>query len=215
MIINIEQTASNIAQKYAIWIGDEYLEGSAGSASRFQAERTVSRRDGELCCKYRSPRPTDLVPLIRLFGREQIRERCDIVRNGELCGSVCCVKGPGPFRLRYRLDVADTVGLDCYPLARGAYNYVPIYDGARQIALMETLMVSEDMKFKHKVYLLDSHADCAGYLAIFAIYYANYRFTDRFHMSLGTTVYRKWTISAFADRHDPDWRSEHFPSMWD
>lgn len=102
----------------------------------------------------------------------------------------------------------------CYSRSIDLFNYLSIYDTHtdKQIALLETYLTVVDNNYKFKLYLLDEYAAHTDVFALFILYYANFHFTQRFHMSAGTTSTRSWTFSGFNSKYDPDWRAKYFPN---
>lgn len=102
--------------------------------------------------------------------------------------------------------------LHCYFCSKGSFNYVSIYDGDKQIALIETYLTVIDYKYKHKLYILDEYKHLADTLSFFVVYYSSYNFAMRLHNSKGTVWAKSWSLSKYNNKYDPDWRERNFPS---
>ena len=98
-----------------------------------------------------------------------------------------------------------------YPVTKGSFEYVAIYNGAKQIALLEIYLTVTDFKYCYKLYLLDDFREWEMMMSFFILYYANRRFAKRFHMSKGTTCVKAWSFSKYNNQYDPQWRETHFP----
>ena len=103
------------------------------------------------------------------------------------------------------------MNLICYSYAEGSFDYVSIYHGNKQIVQIETLLNVSDHKYTHQLYVLDEYAYLADTLTLWALYYANYRFVKRFHMSKTCSIRYARSLSKYKDKYNPTWRKTHFP----
>jgi len=195
MIIKISQTASNTKQSYDVDIGDAYYRGEAGNISRYQPVTLVGK-EGELKGVLNTLRAWE-----RLF---------DVTKNGSSHGSFARVKN-GLFSKYYSISLAEGESFKCYCISKGRFEYIPIYRGDVQIALVETFLSVEDYKYVHKLYLLDEYACFAEMLALFVIYYAGFVYAQRYHMSSGSYYGYSWSFLRYNKKYDPSWRETHFP----
>ena len=85
------------------------------------------------------------------------------------------------------------------------------FDEKGQIALLETYLSVNDFKYTHKLYLLDDYNQFADTLSFFVLYYVSYNFSQRFHMSSGSTSAKSWSFSKY-NKYNPKWREIHFPN---
>ena len=99
----------------------------------------------------------------------------------------------------------------CFYLSKGSFDYVSVYSDDKQIALIETYLNVNDYKYTHKLYILDNYKEFAEILSLFTLYYANFTFSRRFHMSKTSTYTKAWTISSYDYKYDPQWRETNFP----
>ena len=210
MIVKITQTASNIKQEYDIEREDHYLRGKAGSVSRFQ-NIVMSGADVSIEGKYHVSSPVNYIPFRYLFGAANQRRNFCLYRDGEKYGDIFFIRH-GFLKSFYMIDLDDGTDFCCYVRLIDSFSYISIYRDRKQIALVETLLSNDDYKFVHKLYILKQWERYADTLAFFVLYYANFCFTRRFHMSMGSvTVKRARSFSDYNHKYDPSWRETHFP----
>ncbi len=209
MIIKISQTASNIKQSYDIESENFYYSGDAGSISRLQSI-TISNKENTIKGVYKISKWVNYIPLRYLFGNANITQVFHLYKNDNVYGSIVFSKH-GFWKSFYviALDCGET--FHCYSLSRGSFNYISIYQGDTQIALVETHLAANDYKYDHKLYVLDEYNQFADTLSFFVVYYASYNFAQRMHMSKGSVSEYSWSFSKYADKYDPKWRETHFP----
>lgn len=94
---------------------------------------------------------------------------------------------------------------------KGSFHYVSIYQGEKQIALIETFLNTTDYKYYHKLYVLEDYNRFADTLSFFVLYCSNYYFSKRFHMTKGSYSVKSWNFSKYNNKYDPKWRETNFP----
>lgn len=209
MIIKIIQTASNIKQTYDV-IGDSFrFQGELGSFSRLQSI-TLSNKDTTIKGVYTRSKIVNYMPLRYIFGKANLTRAFLLYKNDELYGSFSLSKN-GFLKSCYSiaLDCGDT--FNCYYRSKGSFDYVSVYKGDTQIALIETYLNVNDYKYTHKLYVLDSCSAFADTLALFVLYYASFNFAKRFHVGSDSTITKSWSISRYNDKFDSNWRENNFP----
>ena len=210
MIIKISQTASNIKQSYDIESENFYYSGDAGSFSRLQSI-ILSNKENTIKGIYNISKWVNYIPLRYLFGEANLTRVFHIYKNDNIYGSIVFSKH-GFLKSFYVIALDSGEIFHCYCLSRGSFDYVSIYQGETQIALIETYLSVNDFKYTHKLYVLDEYTQFADTLSFFVVYYASYNFSQRFHMSSGSTSTKSWSFSKYADKYNPKWRETHFPN---
>ncbi|MBP3691705.1 MAG: hypothetical protein J6I80_00510 [Clostridia bacterium] len=209
MIIKISQTASNIKQSYNIESENFYYRGEAGSISRLQSI-TLSNKENIIKGIYNISKWVNYIPLRYLFGQANLTRVFHLYKNDNIYGSIVFSKH-GFLKSFYVIALDSGEIFHCYCLSRGSYNYVSIYQGDTQIALVETYLSVNDYKYTHKLYLLDDYNQFADTLSFFVLYYASYNFAQRMHMSKGSVNEKAYSISKYASKYNPKWRETYFP----
>lgn len=209
MIIKIYQTASNLKQSYDIESENFYYSGNAGSISRLQPI-TISNKENKITGIYNFSKWVNYIPLRHLFGKECLTRVFRLYKNEKQYGSIAFSEH-GFQKSQYIITLDSGEIFYCYSLSRGSFNYVSIYHDDIQIALIETYLSVNDFKYTHKLYLLDAYKPFADTLSFFVLYYANYNFVQRLHMSKGSVTAKAWSFSKYADKYNPKWRETHFP----
>ena len=209
MIIKITQTASNIKQRFDVELEGEYCQGEAGSFSELQ-DVTLTGKNGVLKAVFaplelKKCFPNGKPPFKAVFTNPYI-----VYKDEKTLGSmVRAVRGI--YKESYLLTTENSDFIHCYCRAKGAFNFVSIYAGDKQIALMETYLATRDCKYCHKLYLLDEYAHLSELLSLFAVCYSSTEFSKRFHMSMGTAAEKEWSFSRYNSKYDHKWREIHFP----
>lgn len=210
MIIKITQTESNTRQSYEIEGEDFYFSGNAGSISRLQ---TITLRNRETTIKgvYHLSKWVNYIPFRYLTGKANITRTFYLYRNDELYGTVVFSKHAfwGSF---YVIALKGGEVFHCFDRYVDSFHYISIYRNETQIALIETYLNVTDLKFTHKLYLLDEYRQFADTFSFFTVYYAGYCFAHRFHMSSGSTYRKGRSITNYAYKYNPQWRAKHFPN---
>ena len=211
MIISVKQNASNIAQKFDIFIDNCYsYSGELGSYSRFQPIRLIDKNgQSMLVGKYFFSHWTHYLPLRYLFGKVNLTKGYRCINTGNDVGTI--VYSHHGFLKSFYVMTWHNEVLYSYPVTKGSFEYVAIYNGAKQIALLEIYLTVTDFKYCYKLYLLDDFREWEMMMSFFILYYANRRFAKRFHMSKGTTCVKAWSFSKYNNQYDPQWRETHFP----
>ena len=209
MIIKISQTASNIKQSYDIESENFYYSGDAGSISSLQAI-IMSNKDTTIKGVYNISKWVNYIPLRYLFGEANLTRVFHLYKNDNIYGSIAFSKH-GLLKSFYVIALDSGEIFHCYCLSRGSFNYVSIYQGDNQIALIETYLSVNDLKYTHKLYLLDDYNQFADTLSFFVLYYASYNFAQRFHMSSGSQYVKSWSFSRYNNKYDEKWREINFP----
>jgi len=210
MIIKISQTASNIKQSYDIEGENFYYSGDAGSISRMQSI-TLSNKEKTIKGIYNISKWVNYIPLRYLFGEANLTRVFHLYENDNIYGVIAFSKH-GFLKNFYVIALDSGEIFHCYCLSRGSFDYVSIYQGATQIALIETYLSVNDYKYTHKLYLLDEYNQFADTLSFFVLYYASYNFAQRMHMSSGSTSTKSWSFSKYNNKYNPKWRETHFPN---
>lgn len=213
MIIKIMQRTSNIKQQYDIFglYGDRFnYQGELGSLNRCQPI-TLFNKQTTLKGIYKWPKWVDLIPFSYIFGRTCVTRIFDVCKDEAPCATVAFFRD-GPFTCFYKITMGNNDVYNCYFCFKGNFGYVSVYRGDEQVALIETLLSVTDYKYTHKLYILEEYNNLGEILAFFVLYYANYMFTKRFHMSSGTAVVSSWSVSSYNDKYTPDWREKNFPN---
>ncbi len=210
MIVTISQTASNIKQAYNIDGDGFYFQGNCGRFSRFQ-KITLSNKNDSIMGIYSMSNWVNYIPFRHLFGVANLTRAFRLYKNNAPYGHIVFSKH-GFFKSFYVIALNNGEILHCYPLSNGSFHYVSVYLGDKQIALLETHLYVTDFKYTHKLYLLDEYNKFGEVLSFFTLYYANYRFVRRFHMSIGSFYERSWSRSKYRYKYDEAWRETHFPN---
>ena len=218
MIVEVQQTASNIKQEYDVYVDrDYYCQGINGRLHKYQDIDLVKNGESILHGDHQHLHWKHYIPFKYLFGSVNLSRGLELKRGNEYAGSfVRSRTGFGDYF--YLLSFGNDTIYRCYIRSIGSYNYVAVYElsssGAvetKQIALLETYLTVVDNKFKFKIYLLDEYAEHKDELILFILYYANYNFTQRFHMSRGVSYTKAWSLSKYKEKVDPQWRERNFP----
>lgn len=210
MIIKLIQTASNIKQYYDIEGESFFFQGDIGNINRIQPikmfnENTIIKG------VFVFSRWTNYIPLRYFFGKENHTKKFKVLKNENLYGSITFSRD-GFMKSCYKITLGSGDVLHCYCRTIGSFDYVSIYHEEEQIALVETYLNTNSLKYTHKIYLLDSFNHFADILSFFVLYYANYNFVQRFHMSAGSFYGKGWSISRYNNKYNPQWREMNFPN---
>lgn len=210
MVVTIKQTASNTKQTYDI-LGDSlYMQGQTGRFHR-QQNITLSGRSLNLYGRFHFGKWYNYIPFRYLFGKTSQTRHFEVFQNLQTVAHMV-YSTDGFMKKRYLIQLGATE-FACYPIARGPFQYVPIYHGDTQIALVETYLTVQNYLYTHKLYILPEYDAIGDKLIFFALYYANYAFDHRFHMSISYEKQYAYTISRYIDKLDIDWRKKHFPNV--
>ncbi len=210
MIIKISQTASNVKQSYDIKGDGFYYSGDTGRISRFQTI-TISNKDSALKGVFTFSKWVNYIPYRWLFGKPNITQAFNLYKNENIYGNITFSKH-GFFKSCYIITLDNGEIFHCYCRSKSSFDYVSIYKGDQQIALLETYLSVNDFKYTHKLYLLDDYNKFAETFSLFVLYYASFNFAQRFHMTKGSTYGKEWTISRYNNKYDKNWRETHFPN---
>ena len=209
MIVKISQTASNIKQTFDIESDNFYFYGELGSINRFQTI-TLSNKDTTIKGIYNLSKWVNYIPFRWLFGKANLTGVFHLYKNENIYGSIVFSKH-GFLKSFYVIALDSGEIFHSYSRSIGSFNYVSIYQEDKQIALTETYLNTNDYKYTHKLYVLEDYNKFADTLSFFVLYYANYRFAERFHMSKGSYYEKSWSYSKYNDKYDPKWRQTNFP----
>lgn len=210
MIIKISQTASNIKQTYSIDCDRFHFQGNCGKFHHLQ-EITLSNQTNSLTGIYQPSKWVNYIPFCYLFGMQSLTRTFLLHKNDHSYGTVTLAT-LGFFKSHYVIALDNGEILRCYNLSKGSFDYVSVYLGDQQIALLETYLNVNDYKYTHKLYLLDEYDRFAETLSFFSLYYATYRFAKRFHMSKVSVYEKSWSYSVYNGKYDESWREKHFPN---
>ena len=209
MIVRISQTASNFNQTFDIEGENFYFEGKSGSVSRNQTI-TLANKEATIKGVYHISRWVNYIPFRWLFGVVNLTRVFHLYKNENIYGSIVFSKH-GCLKSFYVIALDSGEIFHCYFLSKGSFDYVSIYRGDEQIALVETYLSVSNYKYVHKLYVLDEYNQFADTLSFFVIYYANYHFAKRLHMSGGSSVEKSWSFSKYNSKYNPKWRETNFP----
>lgn len=210
MIIKITQTASNIKQTYDIEGESFYYQGESGNISCIQPIMLYNK-ENEIKGVYKSSKWVNYIPFRYLFGMTNLTRAFHFYKNDCLCGGIVFSKH-GFLKSFYVVTLESGEILHCYNLSQGSFDYVSVYLGDKQIALLETYLNANDYKYTHKLYILDEYDRLAETLSFFTLYYANFHFAKRFHMSTGSVYETSWSYSKYKNKYNEMWRETHFPN---
>ena len=213
MILRIDQTVSRTAQRFEVYCGDTLLYiGKLDRISRRQSiymedSRGIPVAEGT----YVPPKITAFFPLLHWFGIPQTSRQLYCRRNGGEWAAFS-LRRCGWLKQQYVLRLAQAqMVCQAYPLCRGRFAYIPIYQDNLQIALGEHYLTTVDNRNRYKLYLLDDFARCSDELAFFTLYYDSWTRTRSASLSGEATAAVSWTLTRYARRYQPDWRQNHFP----
>lgn len=209
MIVKISQTASNIKQEYDIASNGLYYFGKSGSILRCQR---IMLSNDEVTIKgiFKLSKWFNYIPFRWLFGKANITKTFRLFKNESIYGNIAFSKH-GFMKSCYVITFDSGEIFHCYFRSSGSFDYVSIYDGDKQIALIETQLNTNDYKYIHKLYVTDEYDRFVDTLSFFVLYYSNFRFANRFHMSKGSHYVKAWSFSKYNDLYDPKWREANFP----
>ena len=81
------------------------------------------------------------------------------------------------------------------------------FDKTQHLFIIKILQTASNIK---QTYLLDEYNCFAEIILFFVLYYANYTFLKRLHMSKVSVSEKTWTFSKYKDKFDFMWRKERF-----
>jgi len=210
MIVKISQTASNIKQLFDIESADFYFQGECGSISRVQPITLVNKHT-TIKGIFRPSKWVNYIPFKCFFGLPKLTRLFNIYKNENICG--CIVFSEHGFMKSFYVIALDSGEIfHCYSRSKDSFNYISIYQDDEQIALIETYLNNDDYKYIHKLYILEDYNKFSDILSFFVLYYSNYNFSRRFHMSKGSYYQKSWSFSKYNDKYDPTWREKNFPN---
>lgn len=209
MIVKISQTASNIKQTFDIESDVFYFQGKVGQFSRFQPI-TLSNKDTKMKGVYHFSEWINYIPFRWLFGKENYTKIFRLYKNENIYGSIMYSQR-GFMKSFHVITLNSGEIFHCYCRAKGSFHYVSIYQGEKQIALIETFLNTTDYKYIHKLYVLEDYNRFADTLSFFVLYCSNYYFSKRFHMTKGSYSVKSWSFSKYNNKYDPKWRETNFP----
>lgn len=210
MIVKISQTASNIKQTFDIECDNFYFYGKLGSYSRFQ-NIILSNKDSTIKGIFNFSKWVNYIPFRWLFGEGNLAKVFQLYKNENMYGSITFSKH-GFMKAFYVIALDSGEIFQCYCRSIDSFDYVSIYHNDIQIALIETYLNTNDFKYIHKLYILENYNQYADTLSFFVLYYANFNFAQRFHMTIGCSYYEKsWSYSRYNNKYDPRWRETNFP----
>lgn len=209
MIIKISQTSARLKPSYDIYIGDIYYQGKLGGLSRLQPISLASDSSAlkgvfSLSRWYNYIRPRCY------FGKENITRIFHIYKNDGQYGKFY-FSLRSPVKSCYVISLNSGEVFHCYTRSINSFDYISIYQGRKQIALVETNLSMYNNIYTHKLYILDDYNSHAETLSLFVMYYASYRFTQRFNTMYGSVTVKSYSFSHYNDRYDPKWRETNFP----
>lgn len=203
MIIRIRQTENGLRLRYDIE-GEGFLfQGERGGLAPVQSI-AITGQGVTISGTYRLPSPGSLLPLAGVFGGERRMQMYEIGRNGGVIGTAAkSLHGWG--KSCYVISLNDGTELRCYSKRKGQFDYVAIYEGDVQIALLENFLRAMDGRHDHKLYLLEEHRSHAEVLSWFALYYAQHE------VEKNNDAVFAISFSPYDKMVDPAWREKHFP----
>lgn len=209
MILEVIQTKSAIKQEYDILIDNQL---------RFKAEASPVTKYFECCLKDLDGSVifntdydikihiTNIIPFKWIFGSPKLANPCNIYGNNEK--GIFLLSTTGLFKSMYVITLNNST-YNCYTVSKGDYNYVAVYDGDKQIALIEKVLTVTNNLDTYKIFLLDHYKERAKLLSLFTVYYDNWNYSSRGSMFYGTEYSKEWTYSRNNDKYDPDWKSKN------
>ncbi len=210
MIIKLSQTASRAKQSYDIYIGDIYYQGDLGNLSQLQPITLVS--DGSaLKGIYRPSSWCNYIKLRYYLGKENITRVFQLYKNDEQYGEFRFSEH-GYKKSYYVITLNSGEVFICYYRSIGSFDYISIYKGDKQIALVETNLSTYNYIYTHKLYILDDYNRYAETLSLFVLYYASYNFAQRYNTMFGSVTVKSYTFSDYNNMYDPKWRETNFPN---
>ncbi len=209
MIVKIIQTKTNLKQEYDVEGENFYFSGKLGSYNT-RGEITLSNSKTTINGIFCSSSLLDYIPFGWLLNGESVTRKFEIYKDGNITGNIVLFKD-GFSKSFYAITLESGEVFHCYFLSKGDFDYVNIYEGEKQIALIETYLSVNDFKYKHKLYILDDYDKYAEVLSFFVLYYANYKFAKRFQFSKGSYYEKSWSYSEYNDKYDSKWRETNFP----
>ena len=214
MIIEVKQTCANLRQEFEIYYNKNFAYyGKLGSLHPMQdillydAEKTVAEG------RFRFSRWINYIPFRYLFGSAALKRYFEITYKNEK--TAFFLSRQGFFKSFYVISTGDK-GFRAYSRSIGEFHYVSIYKvdaegNEEQIALVETLLSTQNNRYNHKVYLRDSYDKYKDIMAMFILYYSNYCFAHRLEVYVGSTTVRQWSYSPYNKKYNSSWREENFP----
>lgn len=209
MIVKISQTASNVKQLFDINSEGLYSQGEVGNVSRFQTI-TISNKNTTIKGVYNLSKWTNYIPFRWLFGKSNITRAFRVYKNDNDYANIVLSKH-GLLKSCYIIELYSGEVFHCYRRSKGSFSYVSIYYGDNQIALIETYLNTNDYKYTHKLYIKEDYDEFADVLSLFVLYYSNYNFCKRFHMSKGSYNQKSWSFSRYNNKYNPKWHEINFP----
>ncbi|MBO5210698.1 MAG: hypothetical protein J6B80_02065 [Clostridia bacterium] len=210
MIIKIKQTASNIKQLFDIEGDDFTAYGELGNLNKFQ-DITLSYKTTIINGEFVFSKPANYIPLRYLFKKTNTVRNFVLYKDGEEYGNIVN-SIEGFYKSRHIITLNNGNTFYCYSRFKGRFGYISIYQSDKQIALVETFLTTTDFKFNHKLYILDEYNSFADVLTFFVLYYSNFNYSERFHMSKYTNYSSSYSFSFYNKKFDPKWRENHFPN---
>lgn len=202
-------TYSNTKVTFSIAGDDFYFNGKVGALSPTQ-KITLSNNNDTITGIYKMSNLLHYIPFWYLFGKEKLIRKFNIYKNDVLYGNVL-YSAHGFLRGCYIITLNNGKIIKCYCRSKGSFNYVSIYMGKKQIALLETCLNVDDYLYKYKLYLLEEYNALFEILSFFTLYYANYTFLKRFHFGSTSTYEKSYSFSSYNDKYSNDWREKNFP----
>lgn len=210
MILTISQTSSNTKQEYDIFGENFYCQGKLGNLHRFQ-KITLSNKETTLSGTHRLNKWVNYIPFRYLFGSPNLTRLFNLSQNDSSYGSIVFSRH-GIYESFYVITLNCGKILHCYYTSKGSFDYISIYSADQQIALIETYLNVNNYLYTHKLYILDDYHEFSDILSFFVLYYANFNFSKRFHMSMSSVSEKSWTFSKYNNKYNPNWRKLHFPN---
>ena len=201
-----------MAQRFEVFVDDSYMySGVLGPRHRWQTI-TMAGKDGAVVLRgeHGFSEKVNYIPFRQLFGKARTTRRFRIFSGEKVVGDMALLN-QGLYKSFYRIALSDGGELQCYSREKGSFGYVSVYQEERQIALLEIYLTTVDYKYNYKVYLLEECTDLRDILVFFVLYYANWNYAQRFHMSKESVHVKAWTFSRYNQKYDPAWREKHFP----
>jgi len=209
MIIKISQTSARIKPSYDVYIGDKYYQGDLGGLSQLQS--IALSGDGSALKGVFSPSSWyNYIKLRYYLGKENITRVFHLYKNDEQYGKFYYSQH-GFMKSYYVIALNNGEVFHCYYRSIDSFDYISIYNGDKQIALVETNLSTYNNIYIHKLYILDDFDCHAETLSLFVLYYASYNFTQRANMMYGSVTVKSYSFSDYNDRYDPKWRETYFP----
>lgn len=222
MIIKINQTSSNLKNKFNITINNEikYLAGTPWLKLDLPLNAENKRRsimtdlNNNICYStgysITENKLNTAIPFKWLFTKGMKSSIYNIYdSNNNLCGKFYDYQ-TGFFATNYVIEFSN-YKLNCYSISIGKTNNVSIYNGNTQIAEIVKPLQSFDNLDSYYIFLLDNYSNLTDIISFFTIYYDNIKYSNSGEVVKGTSdVKVEYTYSKNNKYYDENWIKNNF-----